>query len=130
MQKFLLLLLVIDLSRIPIWSRQSKIQNNKTVFVPYNGEWLKRWKYPKFYGDRVFSFLGVNFMETRSSMANATLREVRPWHLRSNACKITEKIGLKFYKVTLLWANNQISYNFFSNTNKTTKFEKSLNSPG
>ena len=44
---------------------------------------------------RLFNFL--NFIRTRPNMTYVTLREVWPWHLRSNIRKITDKIGLKFF---------------------------------
>ena len=46
-------------------------------------------------------------------MTNATLRKVTSWHSRSKISKITEKTGLKFWKLTFFMGkNNQAIYNF------------------
>ena len=53
-------------------------------------------------------FIFVNAMETRPNMTKATLTEVCPRHSRLKICKITEKIGLKLYKLIFFLGNNQI----------------------
>lgn len=48
-----------DLSRILIWWRQSRIQNNilKVIHVLWNRRWFKQWNYPSFMETQFFLFL-------------------------------------------------------------------------
>ena len=65
-------------------------------------------------------------MKTRQNTTNSTLREVWPWYSRSNICAITEKIDLKFCKLTFSLISNHFYLKTPVNTSEITKFKKLL----
>ena len=71
-------------------------------------------------------------MKTTWNMTNTTLREVWTWHYRSKNRKVTQKIGLKFYKVVFCGhiakpVANTLKYKWNSKIWKKKKKKKKKN---
>ena len=54
----------------------------------------------------------IEFMKKKQNLTNATLREVWLWHSVLKICKIAEKIGFQFCKLTFLGVSDQANCKF------------------